>query len=257
MQPVPCKFNAQRSDAGGPGPRRLCEADYADTVFVPGAGVIDDGITQEAWARLDAEVRRDHRLSHLLIPESCLRRRLVRLAADIADGTPAGRRLDLVVVLTGAFMFAADLGRELAAHGERDLYFHLVRATAYGDDIKRAPHESRTARLERLPPGLQDRHVVIVEDIVDQGITVGALSAHIRAHCRVASLRICSLFVKRVPEREGAPPRPAVDHAGFSVPDVWIAGYGTDAGQDFRYLPYLVAVNEAHYRPVPGAAAGS
>ncbi|HKJ00761.1 MAG TPA: phosphoribosyltransferase family protein [bacterium] len=220
----------------------------ADVVTVPDAGLPGTPEEQALHARLLA----DPRIRDILIPHSWLQARVAALAEAIARDCGALAELTLLIVLKGAVTFATRLGEALCWAGGPPVRYEFVRASTYGVGIKGPGDPARAVRIELAPPDLAERDVLLVEDLVDQAFTLAHLLRHLRGTARVRSLRTCVLAEKVL-----ARPSPAVqaaraalqlDYVGFRVPDRWIAGYGIDAGEDFRNLPCIVTVNEEHYR---------
>lgn len=213
------------------------------TITVPAEGLCTAGHGMAPLALAD-------RVESILIPEEALQERVEGLGAQVHERYAGCAELTLLVVLKGAFVFGADLGRALARRGGLEIRYEFVRTSAYGTTIKQADEKARAVSMSTLPAGLAGKDVLIVEDLIDQGFTLTALKRRVLAE-GVRSARICTLISKRL-ER----PTPAVarnraalslDFVGFDVPDRWVAGYGTDAGEDFRSLPYIVTVREQYY----------
>ena len=158
------------------------------------------------------------------------------LAATVAD---LGARITkdyegldplLVGVLRGAFMFMADLARAIAGPVEVD----FMAVSSYGSS-------TRTCGVVRivkdLDTELAGRHVILVEDIVDSGLTLRYLRRMLAAR-NPASLEVCALLVRdAVPEVDVA----ALRYSGFRIPGDWVVGYGLDAAQKWRNLPEIRA----------------
>jgi hypoxanthine phosphoribosyltransferase len=190
------------------------------------------------------------RVDCILIPEWVLQDRVAGLAQQIHDNYADCQELVLLVVLKGAFVFAADLGRAISRIGGLEFRYEFIRTSAYGHSIKQQDEEAREVSVARLPDDLAGKDVLLVEDLIDQGFTLNTLKRRV-LDAGVRSVNVCVLLEKRL-----AQPSPAVarnrsemelDYVGFDVPDRWVAGYGTDAGEDFRMLPYIVTVREQHY----------
>lgn len=190
------------------------------------------------------------RVDCLLIPEEVLQERVSGLAQQIHAACKESSELILLVVLKGAFVFAADLGREISRLGGLEFRYDFIRTSTYGNTIKQPDEKVREVSMARLPADLAGKDVLLVEDLIDQGFTLTALKQRVLA-AGVRSVRICALLSKRLEQ-----PSPAVarnrseltlDFVGFDVPDRWVAGYGTDASEDFRMLPYTVTVREQLY----------
>jgi hypoxanthine phosphoribosyltransferase len=138
-----------------------------------------------------------------------------------------GRDLVLVGVLNGSFVFLADLARAAGLPLDCD----FLRVSSYGSGTSssgRVRFQFDTARP------LRGRHVVVVEDIVDSGFTASRVLAAVRAK-RPASLRLCALLHK--PSRTRVPVE--IAYLGFTIPDVFVVGYGLDHDGRHRNLPYL------------------
>ena len=190
------------------------------------------------------------RVDYLLIPEELLQQRISGLAQQIYEACAESSELILLVVLKGAFVFAADLGREMARLGGLKFRCEFIRTSTYGNTIKQPDEKAREVSMANLPADLAGKDVLLVEDLIDQGFTLTALKQRVLA-AGVRSVRICALMSKRLaqPTPEVARNRAALtlDFVGFEVPDRWVAGYGTDAGENFRMLPYIVTVREQFY----------
>jgi hypoxanthine phosphoribosyltransferase len=152
------------------------------------------------------------------------------------------RDLLLVGVLKGAFVFMADLAREI----KLPIEFDFMAVSSYGSATK----SSGVVRiLKDLDHEITGRHVLLVEDIIDSGLTISYLLRYLRAR-GPASLEICSLFYKK---GEQAVPLD-VRYPGFEIPPVFIVGYGLDYAEKYRNLPYIGVLKPAAYGvgPAPG-----
>jgi hypoxanthine phosphoribosyltransferase len=162
----------------------------------------------------------------VLISEQELERRVGELASAISADY-AGRRPLLVAPLKGAFVFLADLIRRLGMPLEVD----FVRLASYGAGTE----PSGPVRLTKdLETDIAGRDVLIVEDIVDTGESLGYLIEALQRRSP-ASLHVCALLDK--PERRRRDVR--VDYRGFTIPDRFVVGYGLDCGEKYRELPYV------------------
>jgi hypoxanthine phosphoribosyltransferase len=164
-----------------------------------------------------------------LITEAQLRERVRALALDISRDHPNG--VHLVSVLKGAFMFLADLVR--AMPGEVTLDFMAL--SSYGN---RQTTSGEVRLLKDLDAGLEDRSVVIVEDIVDTGLTLAYLQEILRARTP-RSLKTACLLNK--PSRRQT--SVVVDYVGFTIDDEFVVGYGLDSRERYRNLPYIAVVD--------------
>ena len=149
---------------------------------------------------------------------------LERLAGEIRRDY-LGKHPLLLGILKGSFVFMADLVRQL----DFPLEIDFVRLSSYG-------HGTETSGQVRVVQGLrsavQGRDVLLIEDIVDTGLTTGYFMDYLRRK-RPASLRLCSLLDK--PARRKVPI--GIDYLGFTVPDRFIVGYGIDWNEKYRNLP--------------------
>ena len=146
------------------------------------------------------------------------------------------RDLLLVGVLKGAFMFMADLAREVRLPVD----FDFMAVSSYGSATK----SSGVVRiLKDLDYEISGRHVLLVEDIIDSGLTISYLLRYLEAR-RPASLEICSLFWKK---GEQAVPM-EVKYPGFAIPPVFIVGYGLDYAEKYRNLPYIGVLKPSAYQ---------
>jgi len=165
-------------------------------------------------------------LPPVLISETTIKNRVAELAARIsADYADAGD-LVLIGVLKGAFIFLADLSRQLNI--PRTIEFIAV--SSYGADSK-----SGAVRLVLDVRGsIEGRHVLIVEDIVDSGHTLSYLIGILESH-GPASIRTAALLHKA----EQVEVEVEIDYVGFDIGDEWVVGYGLDYAEQYRTLPYI------------------
>jgi hypoxanthine phosphoribosyltransferase len=162
----------------------------------------------------------------VLVTEADLRARVAELGAAITADY-AGRAPLLVGVLKGAFMFMSDLARAI----DLPVEFDFMAVSSYG-------HSTRTSGVVRIVKDLDldlaDRHVIVVEDIVDSGLTLSYLRRNLLAR-NPASLEVCALLI-----RDNIDPVEAdLAYLGFTVPSDFVVGYGLDAGERYRNLPYI------------------
>jgi hypoxanthine phosphoribosyltransferase len=157
--------------------------------------------------------------------------RVEALAAEIARMLPAD--LVLVGILKGATVFVADLARALERAGARP-EIEFMRLSSYGLGKQSS---GAVQLLGDIPPGLAGRPVLLVDDIIDTGRSIAYAAARLRQH-GISNLWICALLDK--PQRREI--EVAIDFVGFSVGDVFVAGYGTDYAEKYRHLPYIGAV---------------
>jgi len=169
-----------------------------------------------------------HRL-RLLLPAERIRPRVEELAEEIRRDYRDRNPL-FVCVLKGAFVFAADLIRAAGIHGEMDFVhlrsYHSGAETSGGVELV-ADCASR----------IEGRDVIVVEDIVDTGITTRFLLDHLIER-GAANVKVCALLDK--PSRRLTEIR--LDYAGFVIPNVFVVGYGLDFAEDYRHLPDVYAL---------------
>lgn len=149
-----------------------------------------------------------------------------RLAAEIRRDY-AGRHPLLLGILKGSFVFMADLIRELGF----PLEVEFVQLSSYGGGTETS---GKVKVVRGLRAAVRGRDVLVVEDIVDTGLTVAYLLDHLRRK-RPGSLRLCALVDK--PSRRQVPV--PIDYLGFAVPNKFIVGYGIDWDEKYRYLPEI------------------
>ncbi|HEY5231026.1 MAG TPA: hypoxanthine phosphoribosyltransferase [Galbitalea sp.] len=162
-------------------------------------------------------------LTRVLVPESEIRAKLGELARRI-EADYAGERLLLVGVLKGAVMVMADLARELRVNIDMD----WMAVSSYGAGTQ----SSGVVRiLKDLDSDLQGRHVLIVEDIIDSGLTLSWLRTNLQSR-GAASVEICALLRKP----DAVKVEVDVRYLGFEIPNEFVVGYGLDYAQTYRNL---------------------
>jgi hypoxanthine phosphoribosyltransferase len=165
-------------------------------------------------------------VTDVLIDSDALQRRIQELGEEISSDY-AGRDLLLIGVLKGAVFFMADLMRNLTIPCEID----FMAISSYGDSTD----SSGVVRiLKDLDINIEGRDVLIVEDIIDSGLTLSYLLRNLEAR-EPASLQICALLTK--PERREA--EVPVRYVGFEIPNRFVIGYGLDYAERYRNLPYV------------------
>jgi hypoxanthine phosphoribosyltransferase len=177
--------------------------------------------------------RPDADAAEVLVPADRLAHRVHELAAEL-DRHYAGRRPILVGVLRGSVYFLADLSRAMTTPHEID----FIAISAYGT---RQAVTGVVRLLKDLEEEITDRDVVLVEDIIDTGLTAAYLTRLLRAR-RPASFAICTLLDKRARRIADALP---IAYVGFEIPDRFVVGYGLDHEQMYRNLPYIAVLKEA------------
>jgi tRNA(Ile)-lysidine synthase len=170
----------------------------------------------------------------VLIAEDEIARRIAELAAELRQ-VYAGRDLVLVGVLKGAIMFMTDLARQLGLPLEMD----FLAVSSYGN----ATQSSGIVRITKdLDGSIEGRNVLLVEDIIDSGMTLRYLLENLRSR-GPANLRVCALLNKRVPRKADV----VVEHVGFEIPDRFVVGYGLDYAEHYRNLPYVGVLKREYH----------
>ena len=177
-------------------------------------------------------------IAEVLIDERAIAAKVRELGAAIADDY-RGKDLVLVSILKGALPFLADLMRQVPI----PLALDFLEVSSYGE----ATHSSGVVRiLKDLAKPIEDREVVIVEDILDTGQTLAYVIEHLRSK-QPASVRLCTLLDK--PARRIVPIR--IDYRGFEIPDKFVVGYGLDYAERYRNLPFIGVLKPEVYRGEP------
>jgi hypoxanthine phosphoribosyltransferase len=165
-------------------------------------------------------------VAEVLIEEDVLRSRVVELGDEVSRDY-AGRELLLIGVLKGAVFFMADLMRQLTVPCEID----FMAISSYGASTD----SSGVVRiLKDLDINIEGRDVLVVEDIIDSGLTLSYLMRNLEAR-EPASLEVCALLTK--PERREIDV--PVRYVGFEIPNRFVIGYGLDFAERYRNLPYV------------------
>jgi len=181
-------------------------------------------------------------IGEVLIPEDRIAAKVAELGERITADY-AGRTLTLVSVLKGSLPFMADLMRSI----DLPVRIDLMEVSSYGGI---ATESSGLVRiLKDLSASIEHEHVLIVEDIIDTGLTLNYLVRYLRGK-NPASLRICTLLDKPARRLVEIP----VDYIGFTIPDQFVVGYGLDYGEIYRNLKFVgVLKPEVYSGGEPGA----
>ncbi|HEY4711302.1 MAG TPA: hypoxanthine phosphoribosyltransferase [Dehalococcoidia bacterium] len=167
----------------------------------------------------------------ILINRDKIAEAVARLAGEIKRDYQ-GKQPLLIGILKGSFVFMADLIRRL----DLPLEVEFIKLSSYGS----ARESSGKVRVvQGLQTRITGRDVLVVEDIVDTGITISFLLDYLRKK-KPASLKLCALTDK--PSRRRVPV--SIDYLGFTVPDKFIVGYGIDCDEKFRNLPHIYALED-------------
>jgi hypoxanthine phosphoribosyltransferase len=171
----------------------------------------------------------DEHIGEILVQADELQHRIREMAADVSRDYK-GRDLLLIGVLKGAVFFLADLMRHLDIPCEVD----FMAVSSYGSSTD----SSGVVRiLKDLDAPLEGRNVLIVEDIVDSGLTLQYLMRTLQAR-NPASIEVCALLTKPERRKVDTPAR----YVGFEIPDKFAIGYGLDYAERYRNLPYVATL---------------
>lgn len=174
-------------------------------------------------------------IAEVLIPTERLRERVRELAAEV-EADYRGKDLLMIGVLKGALMFMVDLSRQVDLPLELD----FMAISSYGTGTE----SSGVVRIIKdLDTNIEGRHVLIVEDIVDTGLTLSYMRENLLTRSP-ASLRICCLLDKRDARQTDV----ALDYIGFVIPSRFVVGYGLDYAEIYRNLPFVGALKPECYQ---------
>ena len=184
----------------------------------------------------------DDDMAEVLITAEQLEQRVAELGEQITADY-AGRRLLLVCVLKGAVLFLVDLARQIQLPLEID----FMAISSYGASTQ----SSGIVRiLKDLEDSVEGQHILVVEDIVDSGLTLDYLLRSLAAR-GPASIKVCGLLLKERPRELPV----TIDYVGFTIPDKFVVGYGLDFAERYRNLPYIGVLRPDLYEtPSPSVA---
>jgi len=173
-------------------------------------------------------------IKEILISEEVLRDKVIELGKKITEDYK-GKNLLLVCVLKGAVIFVSDLMKRI----DLPLEIDFMAISSYGSDTK----SSGVVRiLKDLNSGIEGRDILIVEDIIDSGLTLSYLVENLKVR-GPKSVEICTILDK--PSRRKADI--SIKYTGFQVPDEFVVGYGLDYAERYRNLPYIAVLKEEIY----------
>ena len=144
-----------------------------------------------------------------------------QISRDYSDTCPV-----LVCVLKGSFIFTADLMRAISASHTVE----FLKASSYGS----ASVSSGKVNIQQFELDVTGKHVLVIEDIVDTGLTLQYIMAYLSEQ-KPASLRLCALLNKPTARQVDIP----IDYCGFTISDAFVVGYGLDLDERYRHLPYV------------------
>lgn len=168
-------------------------------------------------------------LERVLLSAETIHARVVEIAHQLQEDYKNSVGLYMAGILKGAFIFLADLSRNIRMH-------HIVDFMAVSSYGMSSTSTGAVRILMDLREPIEGRDVLIVEDIVDSGQTLAYLY-HTLKERRPASLKTCVLLQKKRDHVEVP-----VDYLGFEIPDVWVVGYGLDLADTYRTLPYIAEI---------------
>ena len=173
----------------------------------------------------------EYGVGEILVDEETLRARVAELGAEVSADY-RGRDLLLIGVLKGAVFFMADLMRHLTIPCEVD----FMAISSYGDSTD----SSGIVRiLKDLDINIEGRDVLVVEDIIDSGLTLSYLMRNLESR-EPATLEVCALLTKPARRQIDVPVR----YIGFEIPDRFVVGYGLDFAERYRNLPYVAVMSQ-------------
>ena len=170
-------------------------------------------------------------IGKILFSTRAIQKRIRKLGAEIRSDYN-GKNPMMIAVLKGSFIFMADLVRAM----EMDCQIEFLGVASYGNRSE----TSGAVRLTKdLTCDIEGRHVLVVEDILDSGLTLNYLMGYLKNR-QPASIEICTLLDK--PERRKVPVH--ARYKGFQVPNNFVVGYGLDHAENYRNLPYIGVLKE-------------
>ena len=171
-------------------------------------------------------------VSNVLISQTDIQERIASLAAEIESDYPGDDPIHLVAILKGGFMFMADLVRAMSERVTMD----FMAVSSYG---KGTTSSGQVRVLKDLDSTVEGRHVILVEDIVDTGLTLHYLQDLLRARAP-KTLKTACLLSK--PSRRKVDVK--VEYIGFTIEDHFVVGYGLDYAEKYRNLPYIAILSQ-------------
>lgn len=176
-------------------------------------------------------------IDHIMISAEALQAKIQELGAQITKDYADTPDVLLIGVLKGCVMFMVDLAKAIPLPVSID----FIAISSYGASTE----SSGVVRLLKdLDTDIAGRHVLIVEDIIDSGLTMSYLCSQLWRR-NPASLRICTLLNK--PSRRSPDVKVAIDYTGFDIPNAFVVGYGLDYAERYRNLPYIAVLKKEVY----------
>ncbi len=175
-------------------------------------------------------------LDEILIDEGKLQERIAELGKEISRDYH-NENLHLICILRGGIIFLSDLMRKITVPNTVD----FMAVSSYG--VTRQSTGQVRITLD-LKDDIQDRHVLLVEDIVDSGYTIASVLEFLKTR-HPKSLRVCTLMNKPARREVEVP----IDYCGFVIPNKFVFGYGLDMDEYYRNLPFIATVDLELYKP--------
>ena len=205
-------------------PQVLNVEDFKQVVNVPEHGIVTNDFVNTSPRAAD--------LDTILIETDCINLRIEALAKEIAKDYKED--IYAIVVLKGALPFFTNLMHQLSFHG-KNVFFDFYIVSSYdGTTSTKAITTTYAPTMD-----LKDKNVLIVEDIVDTGLTL-AYVLHNLNTCKPTNIRVCSLLDKPSRREISVP----VNYTGFRIPDLFVVGYGLDYNQQYRELNFIAVRSE-------------
>jgi hypoxanthine phosphoribosyltransferase len=176
-------------------------------------------------------------LKEILIDQGALQKRIAELGFEISQDY-RGKEPHLVCILRGGVMFLTDLMRQITVPHTID----FMAISSYGAGARQTRGQIRLTM--DLKDDIHDRHVILVEDIIDSGYTLSSVLELLSVR-KPASLKICTLLDKAERREVDVP----IDYCGFVIPDKFVFGYGLDLDEYYRDLPFIGIVNLDKFQP--------
>lgn len=171
-------------------------------------------------------------IDKVLFSQEMIADKVEELGKKITNDYNSDDEIVVIGVLKGANMFLSDLIRKV----DLQLYIDFMAVSSYGNSTE----SSGVVRiLKDLDLEIEGKHILIIEDIVDTGLTLKYLTENLKSR-KIASLKICTLLDK--PSRRKCDLH--IDYVGFQIPDAFIVGYGIDYAEKYRNLPYIAMIKE-------------
>jgi len=211
---------------------------YEEVIRVPQQGLITDGENVTIPESLEDKIER------VLISPQVLQSRIKALARQICEDYKDRDELDFIINLKGAFFFSVELGREIYNNNGPDIKYHFIKTSTYGESVKQEGETERKVKIELFPNDQIGGNVLLIDDILDQGFTLKRVNNYLSE--KSIDFKTC-ILVNKILESPSEKVRQlrdsiSVDYVGFEIPDVWIAGYGSDFNESYRNLPFIFSV---------------